>query len=70
VRLNRRLAGDVYEGVVRLTRESDGRLALDGMGETIDRMVVQRRLPRAHAREAVRRNYSGGSIVELLEGGA
>lgn len=45
VRLNRRLAGDVYQGVARLVRAADGRLALDGEGETVDWLVVMRRLP-------------------------
>lgn len=45
VRLNRRLAGDVYQGVARLVLSADGRLALDGEGETVDWLVVMRRLP-------------------------
>lgn len=45
VLLNRRLAGDVYEGVARLVLSSDGRLAVDGEGETVDWLVVMRRLP-------------------------
>lgn len=44
-RLNRRLAPDVYRGVARLTMEQGGRLALDGEGETVDWLVVMRRLP-------------------------
>ena len=47
VRLNRRLAGDVYLGLVRLTRERDGTFALDGAGEVVDWLVRMRRLPRA-----------------------
>lgn len=45
VRLNRRLASDVYLGVARLTREADGRLAIDGAGATVDWLVRMRRLP-------------------------
>jgi aminoglycoside phosphotransferase family enzyme len=45
VRLNRRLAGDVYRGVARLVRRTDGRLAIDAPGETVDWLVVMRRLP-------------------------
>lgn len=45
VRLNRRLAPDVYLGTARLTREAPGRLAIDGAGETVDWLVVMRRLP-------------------------
>ena len=45
IRLNRRLAPDVYLGVVRLTREANGTLALDGAGVVADWLVVMRRLP-------------------------
>lgn len=43
--LNRRLAPNVYLGVVPLTREEAGRLALDGMGEIVDWLVLMRRIP-------------------------
>lgn len=45
VRLNRRLAPDVYLGLLRLTRTEDGGLTLDGMGEAVDWFVHMRRLP-------------------------
>lgn len=45
VRLNRRLAPDVYEAVVALTLETDGRLALGGTGRATDWLVKMRRLP-------------------------
>ncbi|HYW02347.1 MAG TPA: hypothetical protein VFA86_00260 [Gammaproteobacteria bacterium] len=46
VRLNRRLAPDVYLGMRRLTRDAaDGHLALDGRGPAIDYLVWMRRLP-------------------------
>jgi uncharacterized protein len=45
VRLNRRLAPDVYLGVVALTAGADGRLAIDGGGEIVDWLVKMRRLP-------------------------
>jgi len=45
VRLNRRLAANVYLATARLTVEASGALALDGSGETIDWLVVMRRLP-------------------------
>jgi aminoglycoside phosphotransferase family enzyme/predicted kinase len=44
VRLNRRLAPDVYLGVVPLT-ESDGRLVVGGDGEALEYAVKMRRLP-------------------------
>ncbi|WOJ89722.1 hypothetical protein RZS28_18400 [Methylocapsa polymorpha] len=46
LRLNRRLAEDVYLGVAPLTRSDDGRLAIEGQGRTVDWLVVMRRLPR------------------------
>lgn len=44
LRLNRRLAPDVYLAVVPLTHEADGRLALDGAGQRIDWLLKMRRL--------------------------
>lgn len=44
-RLNRRLAPDVYRGVARLTLDAARGLALDGEGETVEWLVVMRRLP-------------------------
>ncbi len=43
VRLNRRLAPDVYLGVLPVVRR-DGRLAIGGAGEVVDGAVVMRRL--------------------------
>ena len=45
LRLNRRLAADVYYGVVPLTVDSRGEMRLAGAGETIDWLVEMRRLP-------------------------
>jgi len=45
VRLNRRLAPDVYLAVLPLRRERSGRLSLDGTGEIVDWIVKMRRLP-------------------------
>ncbi len=47
IRLNRRLAPDVYFGIVPLTIDSDRRIKLDGAGEVIDWLVKMRRLPEA-----------------------
>lgn len=47
VRLNRRLAPDVYLGTARLTLENGARLAIDGAGPVVDWLVVMRRLPDA-----------------------
>jgi aminoglycoside phosphotransferase family enzyme len=46
LRLNRRLARDVYLGIVAL-RASSGRLSLGGPGRTVDWLVRMRRLPDA-----------------------
>lgn len=44
VRLNRRLAPDVYVGVVPLTIDAKGVPAIDGKGETVDWLVAMHRL--------------------------
>jgi aminoglycoside phosphotransferase family enzyme len=46
VRLNRRLARDVYRGVVPLVRTPGGRLSVGGEGEAVDWLVHMRRLRR------------------------
>lgn len=45
VRLNRRLAHDVYHGVLAITLAAQGQLVLGGKGKVIDWLVVMRRLP-------------------------
>ncbi len=45
LRLNRRLANEVYLGVVPLYLSADHRLSLDGDGDVVDWLVVMRRLP-------------------------
>ena len=45
VPLNRRLAGDVYLGIVPLTIDAQGKVRLEGTGELIDWLVKMRRLP-------------------------
>lgn len=45
VRLNRRLAPDVYRGVLPVTRGPDGRHRLGGEGPPVDWAVEMRRLP-------------------------
>ncbi len=44
VRLNRRFAPGIYQGVVTIRRQGD-RICLDGSGEIIDYAVLMRRLP-------------------------
>lgn len=47
IRLNRRLAEDVYLGIVPLVRDGRGRLRLGGDGEPVDWLIRMRRLPDA-----------------------
>lgn len=47
VALNRRTAPQLYLGVVPITREADGRLALGGAGRPVDWLVHMRRFPDA-----------------------
>lgn len=51
-RLNRRLAPDVYLGVVPLTANASG-LTVGGKGETVDWLVVMRRLDAAESLETL-----------------
>jgi len=53
IRLNRRLAPDVYLGVAALTEDSDGRLALDGTGRVVEWLVEMRRLPASRMLDAL-----------------
>ncbi len=46
LRLNRRLAPDVYLAVLPITRSARGRLQLDGGGTPVDWVLKMRRLPR------------------------
>ncbi|MDJ0945311.1 MAG: hypothetical protein QNJ30_17725 [Kiloniellales bacterium] len=46
VRLNRRLAPDVYLGTLPIRAHPDGRLSLEGKGAIVDWLVKMRRLPR------------------------
>jgi aminoglycoside phosphotransferase family enzyme/predicted kinase len=45
VELNRRTAPALYRGVVPVTREADGSLAIDGSGEPVDWLVEMNRFP-------------------------
>jgi aminoglycoside phosphotransferase family enzyme len=63
IRLNRRLAADVYLDVVALTIDSQGKLCLSGAGTPIDWLVKMRRLP---SRRMLDRAIKAG-IVEPAE---
>ena len=45
--INARFAPSLYLAVTPITREADGRLALDGGGDPVDWLVVMRRFPQA-----------------------
>ena len=67
LRLNRRLAKDVYLDIVPVVRRADGKFAVGGDGETVDWLVKMRRLDdRQTLRAAVERNSfrSGRQIAE------
>lgn len=68
-RLNDRLAPGVYRGVVALTREHDGRLALDGDGPVVDWLVRMRRLPRERMldRLILERRLAAQDIARLAD---
>jgi len=61
VRLNRRLATEVYLGVMPLVRDAEGRLSLGGAGETVDWLVRMRRLPADRMLDHLLR---GGAVEE------
>ncbi|MFN3564881.1 MAG: hypothetical protein ACK4V1_02690, partial [Burkholderiaceae bacterium] len=69
VRLNRRLAPDVYLGVARLTLEADGRLAIEGEGVTVDWLVRMRRLPEHRTLEQliVRGELAPAHVEQIAE---
>lgn len=62
IRLNRRLAPDIYLGVLPLTLEADGKLALDGAGKVIDWLVNMRRLP---AERMLDRAIEQGTVTRI-----
>ena len=66
-RLNRRLAGDVYRGVVPLNLSATGRLSLGGCGAPVDWLVKMLRLPaeRMFDRRLAGRKLRHGDIEPL-----
>ncbi len=73
VRLNRRLATDVYLGVVALARDAGGRLTFAAGGEVVDWLVRMRRLPaermldRLIREHAVQRAHVAAVIARLTD---
>lgn len=71
VQLNRRLAPDVYLGVLPITRNQQGDLELNGSGEAVDWVVQMRRLPAKNALDVVLRegrltSEQGQSVAKHL----
>jgi aminoglycoside phosphotransferase family enzyme len=64
VRLNRRLAPDVYLRTVALTLEPDGHLAIGGHGEIVDWLVEMRRLDRRWMLDVVLERCEFGRLDE------
>lgn len=67
VRLNRRLAPDVYLGTVPLTLDAGGGLSLGGTGPAVDWLVKMRRLQKERMLDqAIRRNLVRDNDVEAF----
>lgn len=58
VRLNRRLAPDVYLGVERITTTKDGDIRVGGSGEILDWAVKMRRLPAERSLDELIRHHA------------
>lgn len=69
VRLNRRLAEEIYLGVAPLIRRDDGRVSIDGQGRPVDWLVVIRRLPRDRMLDSaiLARAVSHAEIVSVAD---
>jgi aminoglycoside phosphotransferase family enzyme len=67
VRLNARLAAEVYLGIVELTLNSLGHLQLDGAGAVIDWLIRMRRLPTRHMLDyAIKNGRASQEDCQLL----
>ncbi|MBK5912284.1 hypothetical protein CCR85_12365 [Rhodothalassium salexigens] len=69
VRLNRRLAGDVYLGIQTVRRDGTGGFTLDGTGAVVDWLVVMRRLPaeRMLDRAIAERRVTAATVDRLAD---
>jgi aminoglycoside phosphotransferase family enzyme len=69
LRLNVTLAAGVYLAVLPLTREVDGRLAVQGRGATVEWLIQMRRLPQSDMLdERIRRGTVTAPGIEALAG--
>jgi len=67
IAVNRRTAPEMYLGVRAITRQLDGRLALDGTGEAIDYVVAMRRFDQSGLFD---RLAQSGALSEAMIDGA
>jgi aminoglycoside phosphotransferase family enzyme len=69
LRLNRRLAPGIYLGVMPLTRDAAGRLALEGAGTTVEWLVKMKRLPAERMLDAAiaARTVTEGDIAGVAQ---
>ncbi|MGV0817242.1 hypothetical protein [Martelella sp. AMO21009] len=67
LRVNRQMAGDVYQRVIPVTREADGGLVIDGKGGAVEWLVEMKRLPDRDMldRRLARRNVTAAEIATL-----
>jgi len=65
IRLNRRTAPDIYLGVVAITREADGSLALGGQGTAIDWVVMMRRFDQSRLLDRLAQRGELGAELAL-----
>ena len=68
VRLNRRTAPDIYRGVVPITREPGGALALGGSGPPIDWVVEMNRFPQEALFDRLAAAGAAGSRTDAASG--
>ncbi len=65
--LNRRTAPALYVGLTRVTREPDGRLALDGTGRAVEWLLEMRRFNQADLLSNIaERGELGGALIDQL----
>ena len=69
VRINRRTAPSVYKGVVAVTRQADGALALGGVGEAVDWLVDMHRFDQdtLFDRMALKGNLNRAMMEDLVD---
>src|SRR5665647_948539 len=65
IRLNKRLAADLYVGIVSLVLNEEGKLQLEGKGRVIDWLVKMKRIPEENLLDyAIRHHRADKGLVE------